>query len=88
MKSIFPNSMVLTTQSNVARTISLTANAGCSRDCFGSIEKKNSLSSPGFHCLDTTFYHLKMSYLSLSFAHDIQYVLLMAQFSLVCETAV
>lgn len=71
MKNIFPNSMLLTTQSNVARSITLTANGGCSRDCFWSIKKK-SVSSPGFHCLYTTFYHLKMSYLTLSFAHDIQ----------------
>lgn len=39
MKNIFPNSMLLTTQSNVARPITLTANAGCSRDCFWSIKK-------------------------------------------------
>jgi len=43
---------------------------------------------PEFHHLDITFYHLKMSCLSLLLTHDIQDVIPVAYFSLVCEAVV
>lgn len=76
MKKIFPNSTLSDTQrSSVARPITLPMNTDSNRDCYWTVEKKF-MSVPGFLHLDTNFYHLKMSYLNLLFAHDIQGVVI------------